>query len=382
MDIKSDYSEISLRAFHSLCTRATEKADYPLAADVVKNILIYEEQTFRSVLDDEDREAELQKELATALRDGPGIFVVKTAYPDTAVIDRCTELFQTIVADEKAAGKGHGDHFGNNERIWNSLQKVSARDPDLFIDYYGNPVIATAAAAWLGPYYQATAQMNNVRPGSDEQLVHRDYHLGFQSTQTVSRFPPHIQVASQYLTLQGAIAHVEMPLESGPTLLLPYSQLFESGYMAYGLPEFQQYFADHRVQLPLEKGDMVFFSPAVFHGAGSNNSTNDRIVNLLQISSAFGKTMETINHEAIVEAVYPVLLRRKNEGSISERQIHDTIAVAGDGYSFPTNLDSDPPLGGNAPETGQGLMHRALVENMTPLQLKEELDAYAHRRKA
>ena len=40
------------------------------------------------------------------------------------------------------------------------------------------------------------------------------------------------------LTLQGAVAHSEMPLDTGPTLYLPYSQLYEPGYLAWPLPEF------------------------------------------------------------------------------------------------------------------------------------------------
>jgi ectoine hydroxylase-related dioxygenase (phytanoyl-CoA dioxygenase family) len=54
------------------------------------------------------------------------------------------------------------------------------------------------------------------------------------------------------------------------------------------------------VQLPLDKGDMIFFSPALFHGAGSNQSQSDRIANLVQISSAFGRTMETVNTTRMV----------------------------------------------------------------------------------
>ena len=43
---------------------------------------------------------------------------------------------------------------------------------------------------------------------------------------------------SPVLTLQGAVAHVDMPVESGPTLYLPYSQTFEPGYFAWRKPEF------------------------------------------------------------------------------------------------------------------------------------------------
>ena len=92
--------------------------------------------------------------------------------------------------------------------------------------------------------------------------------------------------------------------------------------------------------------------------------------------------METLNHAILVEAVYPALLARVDEGCLSEREMCDVIAAVADGYSFPTNLDSDPPVAGNAPETGQQLMHRALTEKWPPARLQAAMSAYAYRRKA
>ena len=100
------------------------------------------------------------------------------------------------------------------------------------------------------------------------------------------------------LTLQGAVAHSDMPVESGPTLLLPYSQRYEHGYALYRDPEFVDYFAQHAVQLALQKGDGLFFNPALMHAAGENRSTNvQRMANLFQISSAFGKAMESVDQQ-------------------------------------------------------------------------------------
>ena len=271
-----------------------------------------------------DQETALKTELCHVLRDGSGVFVVKHAYSDTSSIVRNTDIFREIVSEERASGQGQGDHFGNNERIWNAIQKVCLKDPEAFIDYYSNSILALACEAWLGPYFQITAQMNTVKPGSKAQSVHRDYHLGFQSQDVVRRFPAHVQAMSQYLTLQGAIAHLDMPLESGPTLFLPHSQKFAAGYLTYKNPDFQRYFEENYVQLPLEKGDMVFFSPALFHGAGTNVSNHDRVANLVQISSAFGKTMETLNHAAMMKAVYPSLKTRHDAKTISERDIQNT----------------------------------------------------------
>ncbi len=377
-----DAQDLSVDDLHALCSQTTTLDDYPIAAGVERNILIYDGDALRAMIGDDAQEAALKAELCRALRSGPGVFAIKRGYPDTDLIDRNTALLQAIVAEERDGGQGEGDHFGENERVWNSLQKVCIKDPDAFIDYYSNPLLGIACEAWLGPAYQMTAQMNNVKPGNKAQSSHRDYHLGFQSYDTVVQFPAHAQVMSQYLTLQGAIVHGDMPLISGPTLFLPYSQQYDPGYLAYSRPQFRAYFDEHRVQVPLEKGDLVFFSPALFHGAGTNQGTTDRIANLVQISSAFGRTMETIDNEKMIAAAYPVLLERLCDGTLTERQLRDAIAAIGDGYSFPTNLDSDPPIGGNAPETGQQLMSRALAEKWAVEELSSKLDAYAERRLA
>lgn len=375
-------ADLSLAEFERICAQTTHLQDYPHAASVEQNILLYTAEHVREQLTSPQTRAAIQREFVRALKYGPGVLVIKKAYDDLTVIDRMSGLFREIVAQEKAGDESKGDHFGSNERIWNSIQKAVIKDPDLCIDYYGNDMMAVVCEAWLGPFYRITAQMNNVKPANKAQSVHRDYHLGFQSTETVARFPAHVQVMSQYLTLQGAIAHVDMPLEMGPTLLLPYSQQFDPGYLAYSRPEFGAYFANHRSQLPLSKGDLVFFSPALFHGAGENVTEEDRLANLVQISSAFGRTMETLNNHAMIEAIYPALLARIEAGSISQMLIDNTIAAVADGYSFPTNLDSDPPIGGNAPETQQDVMRRAVAARWTVEQLKTALEQYAIRRQA
>ncbi|MCB0168529.1 MAG: phytanoyl-CoA dioxygenase family protein [Anaerolineae bacterium] len=377
-----DQSDIRLDEFKALCSQSVDLATYPTAETVQQNIVIYQGDKLYDALLHPTAEIEIKAELIRCLKDGPGVFVIKGAYPDTAVIDGMTDVFKEIVAQEKAAGGEGGDHFGQNERIWNSIQKACVLAPELFVDYYGNAMLALASHAWLGPYYQITAQMNSVKPGSKAQSSHRDYHLGFQSRETTTHFPVHTQMMSQYLTLQGAIAHGDMPLESGPTLFLPFSQQYPAGYLTFHDDDFAAYFDDHKVQIPFQKGDAVFFSPALFHGAGTNVSNSDRIANLVQISSAFGRPMESVNRYAMIEKVYPILLEKVKADAISARAIQDTIAALADGYSFPTNLDSDPPLGGNVPVTAQQLVHQALQEYLPWPQLKQQLDHYAQRRQA
>jgi len=46
----------------------------------------------------------------------------------------------------------------------------------------------------------------------------------------------------------------------------------------------------------LSKGDGIFFNPALLHAAGHNRSADiRRMANLLQVSSAIGRCMETVD---------------------------------------------------------------------------------------
>jgi ectoine hydroxylase-related dioxygenase (phytanoyl-CoA dioxygenase family) len=128
------------------------------------------------------------------------------------------------------------------------------------------------------------------------------------------------------------------------------------------------------VQLPLSKGDALFFNPALFHAGGSNQSANvQRMVNLLQISSAFGRAMEAVDRDAMVRHAYGAL--RAAATHMSADDLAAAVAATAEGYSFPTNLDTDPPIGGNAPQTQADILWRALHEGWAQQQLDAMLDA-------
>ncbi len=217
--------------------------------------------------------------------------------------------FNAMIKEQHEAKTGGGDHFakpGANDRIWNALEKLCLRDPELFAKYYSNEIVALISESWLGTSYQITSQLNVVNPGGEAQSVHRDYHMGFQTAAEIERFPLHAHQLSPVLTLQGAVAHCDMPVESGPTLYLPYSQNFVPGYFAWRKPEFKDYFNKNYIQLPLAKGDAVFLSPALFHAAGHNRTKDiKRMANLLQVSSAYGRAMESMDRAAMSAILYP-----------------------------------------------------------------------------
>jgi ectoine hydroxylase-related dioxygenase (phytanoyl-CoA dioxygenase family) len=376
-----DEADLRLADFREQVQRDTDPADYPLATDVRNNVLVYASAT----VGDADRRA-LQSELIRALADGPGVVVFEGAF-DADVVDRASEAFFAIIDAQHAAGSAAGDHFGKpgaNDRIWNAAQKLALHDPQVFADYYANDALATVCQAWLGPRYQVTSQVNVVNPGGTQQVPHRDYHLGFVPNEHLTSYPAHLHRTSPVLTLQGAVAHCDMPVESGPTMLLPFSQRFEGGYIAFNRPEFIDFFAEHHVQLPLTKGDAVFFNPALYHGAGSNVSAGSsqirRIANLLQISSPFGRAMEALDRTAMVRAVYPALRAMKAAGR-TQRELLNAVVATAEGYAFPTNLDSDQPIGSLAPASQVDIVAAALADNLTAEQLDVALRDQDDRRK-
>lgn len=397
-----------LEELRELVAAETDLGDHPHAVEVRSNIPVYDGRQLVAALEKVQSSGgdvvaarkELLAEWGAVLGDGAGVLVV-TGAVHADVVDRATTTFTALVERQRGAGGPPGDHFatpGANDRIWNALEKLAVEDPEAFIDYYGNEMLALASEAWLGPAYQVTSQVNVVNPGGAAQTVHRDYHLGLLAEEA-ARYPAHVHRLSPLLTLQGAVAHVDIPTETGPTRYLPYSQKLLSGYVAWPRPEFAAYFEEHQVQLPLAKGDAVFFNPAVFHAAGRNRSSDvRRMVNLLQVSSAFGRSMESVDRRRVVTAIYPSLLRRHQEahdradsdllagltprrGAGIDPRLANAIAAAAEGYPFPTDLDLDPPVDGLAPASQADLVREALSAGSEPDQLSARLQEHADRRR-
>ncbi|HEX5090629.1 MAG TPA: phytanoyl-CoA dioxygenase family protein [Nocardioides sp.] len=374
-------ADVSLEEFVAVVEQTTDHAAYPHADRVEQEVLVYDCERLRAAIATAAGRDDVSAELVRALTDGPGVVVFEGAFPDHAVVDRVTAVFDEIIAEEEARGGEHGDHFavpGANSRVWNALEKLAVRAPEAFVDYYANDVIALASTAWLGPGYQVTSQVNVVRPGGKAQEPHRDYHLGFLADDVIERYPAHVHALSPVLTLQGAVAHSDMPLESGPTLYLPYSHQYLPGYLAWRREDIKAHFAEHHVQLPLRKGDAGFFNPALFHGAGTNVSTDiQRMANLLQVSSAFGRAMEQVDRGRVLNAVYPAL----RAGGLGAAALANAVAASAEGYPFPTNLDLDQPVDGLTPPSQADLVHRALAEGWDPAALGAALDDYTARRR-
>ncbi|WP_415920005.1 phytanoyl-CoA dioxygenase family protein [Tateyamaria sp. SN6-1] len=373
-----DVAQCDIAEFNALIARETSPDMCPRAARIEAKVPIYDMGALRGDLNDHDSRRALMAEWAAVLNTGPGVVVLKHAYSDTRVLDEAAALFDEIIAEERASKGEAADHFaasGANDRIWNVQEKLCLRAPDLFVRYFANATLDAISEAWLGRGYQMTSQVNLVRPGGAAQEAHRDYHLGFMTAEEAAAFPVHMHLLSPLLTLQGAIAHCDMSVESGPTQLLPYSQLYPAGYVSFRQPEFRAAFDANAVQVPLEKGDTLFFNPALFHAAGANRTPDiHRLANLLQVSSPMGRSLEKLDRLAMAKAVYPHL------GQVSGLEQEAAIAAAAEGYPFPTNLDTDPPVGGLAPESDQALLRRGVAEGMSADDVNAALDRAAAKR--
>lgn len=364
--------DADLEQLKHLVEMQTDAASVPHAIDVVHQIPVYQGDTIRAIAErghsDPESVIAIQQEWIRVLKDGAGVIAIRNAVEDLALLDDVTAELQQIINDESQMQTA-ADHFaagGSNSRIWNAHEKLCMRNPELFARYNANDSLALMCRAWLGPAYQITAQANIVHPGGRAQSCHRDYHLGFQDSALLSEYPAHVHSMSPMLTLQGGIAHSEVPLESGPTQLLPFSQKLLTGYMTVSDSRVRDHFLKHHVQLSLGKGDMLFFNPALFHAAGDNNTDDlHRFVNLLQVGSAYGRTMEILDRSKMSIALFPVLQSLKSAATLTERGIVQAVEACAEGYAFPASMDLEPPVGGLAPASGQAMMLRALEEGVS-----------------
>ena len=71
-----------------------------------------------------ERRREEQAEMVRTLADGPGIVVIKRAFAALTVVDRATEVFNALIADQRAVGATAGDHFGMGDVPMLSVRRL------------------------------------------------------------------------------------------------------------------------------------------------------------------------------------------------------------------------------------------------------------------
>ena len=131
-----------------------------------------------------------------------------------------------------------------------------------------------------------------------------------------------------------------------------------------------------------DKGDAAFFNPALFHGAGHNRSADiRRMANLLQISSAFGRAMETVDRDGCANARLPGAAAAASGRCAADEQLRNVDRRRRRGLRVPDQPRPRPADRRARPPDPGRAAGPALAEGWEPTRLRKELGAYADRRR-
>ena len=300
-----------LEAFTALIDRAATAADYPLAAEIVSDVPIYDGAAIRAAAKIPAERREMMAEWAEAMLERSRHRRTARRFRGPRAGRGGDEDFlrnhRGAASREQIERRSFRQARSANDRVWNALEKLCLRSPEAFARYYANDALAMVCQAWLGTGYQITSQVNCVNPGGEAQSAHRDYHMGFQTAEEIERFPAHAHRLSPMLTLQGAVAHCDMPRRERADALPARSRRRSRRAISPGAsPNSSNISTRIMCNCRSPRATRRSSIPALFHAAGHNRTADvRRIANLLQISSAYGRAMESVDRAGMVKALYP-----------------------------------------------------------------------------
>lgn len=300
--------------------------------NIIKNIPTYKNKDINPIFNKSIDIIKLKAEFNNHLVKGSGVFLIKNVI-DNKIIEETNNTINNIIQTQK---KPDNDHFSDNLRIWNFYEKFCIKNPQLFINYHKNPLFNIIFQSYLGPKYEVTSQINIVKPNSKSQIFHRDYHLGLMELHEILKYPLNIQESSKNLSLQALICHTPMDKLNGSTKLIPFSQKNKNGYIDIKSQEEIEKCGNNFVQLDTDIGDIIIFSPAVYHAAGSNRATSNRIGNILQINSAFSKPMEIVDKKKI----QTIVERNIKHCILNDLEKECIYEIVTNNYVYPQKLDN------------------------------------------
>jgi hypothetical protein len=101
-----DPDRVWLDDLAALAHTETVLEDYPFAAEVASRVLLYDCDAVRRVVRAPDGRRGLLAEWAEALMTGPGIIVLRRAFADLTPVDAASDIFRTIIAEQRMTGSG------------------------------------------------------------------------------------------------------------------------------------------------------------------------------------------------------------------------------------------------------------------------------------
>ena len=210
-------------------------------------VLIYDGERLRKEPPARAGAAAVEAELARALTDGPGIVVFDRGVRRPVGRRPCHGgSSRRSSPTQRAAGGAAGDHFakaGQNDRIWNALEKLALRDPGrvrrLLRQRHpraGLPRPGSAPATRSPRRSTSSTRAARRRPRTATTTwasIGREVARGSRPMCTGCRPCSPCRARSRTR---------DMPAETGPTMYLPHSQKYLPGYLAWRRPEFREYF--------------------------------------------------------------------------------------------------------------------------------------------
>ena len=137
-----------LEDFRAVVEQATDPADYPYADSVEENVVVYGSRVHEHTVAGAAARGAGRVGAGAARRAGDRR--VPRGVPGPVIVDRASEVFTALIAEQKAKGAVAADQFakpGANDRVWGGLDKFALRAPEVFADYYANDVIAVVSEA-------------------------------------------------------------------------------------------------------------------------------------------------------------------------------------------------------------------------------------------
>ena len=174
----------------------------------------------------------MMAEWASVMRDGPGIVVLRGAFADLAPVDAATESFSpsstssgartrraATISPSRAPTTGSGTRW----KSWPCARPSASR-----------AITPTRRSRWSrrpgsGPAIRSPRRSIASIPAARRNRRIATITWASRRAEEIAGFPAHAHQLSPLLTLQGAVAHCDMPIESGPTLYLPFSQTLRAG---------------------------------------------------------------------------------------------------------------------------------------------------------
>ena len=195
-------------------------------------------------------EAKVEEILAAVSSDGA--MILEGALSPAQVEQALAEVMPYVEATEA----GHDDFSGRHTTRTGALVARSAASREMVM----HPTVLGAARQFLAPYCERIqlhlSQVIRIRPGQEEQLVHRDRWA----------WGTHLdRVEPQFNTIW---ALSEFRKENGATQVVPGS---------IDWPDSRRPEAEEIRYAEMERGSVLLYSGSVFHGGGANISEADRI---------------------------------------------------------------------------------------------------------